>query len=871
MAALGAKQKHDLKKVINELDSHKALHTELISVYIPAGYDMNKIINHLSQEQGTASNIKSASTRKNVISALERMIQHLRLFKQTPENGLAVFSGNIAKPGQIDLQVWSVEPPIPLQTRIYRCDKNFQLDILRDMLESKEMYGLVVMDRREGIIATLKGKSITPIAKYTSNVPGKTKAGGQCCVPDTLVMLDSGDMVQMADCEKSMVLKAANLYQKSIEGSAVTNKWNTRKNAVFRITTKFPRLEIETSADHVFFVSVDGSIVEKAADQLDPGDCLVMPEKMEVNGKLQNLRAGRFYNSFILSEKGRSFLKSLRKKIKQKDLAAKIDVTQTAISAYELGKRNIELPALTRLCKLFNLDIDEFIENYAEPFRHQGTEITLPSVLDRDLAQFLGYLTGDGTIEDDRITFFEQREEVAIAYKEKFDAYFRLKSSYRFRSAKNYHQLRFTCRPLVRLVRGLFPEIMLSSNSDIPSRVLMSDDDVLAGYLKGLFDADGYVSKRGLGLGMNNKLIVRQVQLALLRFGIIGSFHEYDNRMNPFSSNTRYTVQVSEAESLRIFRECIGFTSVEKQMVLEKVISSRTEKSSVRQILIAGSEIRGKIESAGYGLKKFPKVSSFFQNKRAMSKQAFRSSILSLVHDGKLNEDLKEISDAALLPVKVHKIEIIAKPAQMVDISVMNRNFFANGILVHNSSQRFERLREGAAKEFYTRLGEHIKEEFFGKPELKGLIIGGPGPTKYDFVEGHYIPTELKNKILAIKDLSYTEEFGLQELVDKSQDVLAEEELVAEKKIMSRFFELLSTKQGMVSYGKQEVMKQVKNGVVEVLLLSEDLDEKSIEEFEEEAKRFGSKVEIISTETREGAQLRDFGMIAAILRYEVGY
>ncbi len=868
---LTAKQKYDLKKFLQELDSHKALHTELITVYIPQGYDMNKIINHLAQEQGTASNIKSASTRKNVISALERMIQHLRLFRQTPENGLAVFSGNVAKQGQIDLKVWSLEPPVPLQTRIYRCDKNFQLDLLRDMLEVKEMYGLVVMDRREGIIAMLKGKSIITLAKYTSNVPGKTKAGGQCCIPETLVMRDSGDIIQIADCNQSMALKSANLFQKSIEDSAITNKWDSKKNAVFRIVTKFPSIEIETSADHVFFVLENGMLAEKAADQLNQGDCLVMPEKLEVNGKLQILRTGRFYNSFILSEKGRSFIKSLRQKIKQKELAAHIGVTQTAISTYELGKRNIELPALTRLCKFFNLDIDEFIENYTEPFKHQGTEIILPTVLDRDFAQFLGYLTGDGTIEEDRITLFEQREEVAMAYKNKFDRYFKLKSSYRFRASKNYHQLRFTCRPLVRLIRSYFPEIKASSNSAIPAKVLMSEDTILAGYLKGLLDADGYISERGLGLGMNNKLAIRQVQLALLRFGIIASFYEYDNRRNPYSSNERYTVQVSEAESLRIFRKYIGFTSTEKQQILDKVISCRTERSYTRQILIPGSEVRRQIEGAGYSLKMFPKVSDFFRDKKAMSKQTFRSSILSSVFDGKLNDDLQKICDSNLLPVKIHKIEITVKPAQMVDISVANQNFFANGILVHNSSQRFERLREGAAKEFYTRLGEHVKDEFFGKPELKGLIVGGPGPTKYDFVDGNFMPTDLKNRVIAIKDLSYTDEFGLQELVDRSQDVLAEEGLVAEKKIMAKFFDLLSTKQGMVSYGKEEVMRQVKNGVADVLLLSEALEGNIIMEFEEEAKKFGTKVEIISTETREGAQLRDFGMIAAILRYEVNY
>src|SRR3990172_7237181 len=109
------KQRQKLKRIIQELGSHRGRHTELVSVYVPAGYDLNKIIGHLQQEQGTAENIKSASTRKNVISALERMIQHLKLFTKTPENGLAAFSGNVAeREGQLDVQVWSIEPPIPL-------------------------------------------------------------------------------------------------------------------------------------------------------------------------------------------------------------------------------------------------------------------------------------------------------------------------------------------------------------------------------------------------------------------------------------------------------------------------------------------------------------------------------------------------------------------------------------------------------------------------------------------------------------------------------------------------------------------------------------------------------------------------------------
>ena len=180
---LSENERYHLKKLIKELDLYSARHTEFVTVYIPSGYDIIKIIQHLAQEQGTATNIKSAQTRKNVIDALERMIQHLRLFKATPPNGLAVFSGNIASvEGRSDVRVWSVEPPVPIQTRMYRCDKNFQLELLRELLETKEVYGLIVLDSRDAAIAILKGKTIIPLISTHSHIPGKMKAGGQSSV-----------------------------------------------------------------------------------------------------------------------------------------------------------------------------------------------------------------------------------------------------------------------------------------------------------------------------------------------------------------------------------------------------------------------------------------------------------------------------------------------------------------------------------------------------------------------------------------------------------------------------------------------------------------------------------------------------------------
>src|SRR3989338_7242249 len=95
--AITKSTKYRLKKLVEMLDGIKGRHTELVTVYVPAGYSLNEINTQLSQEQGTAENIKSKPVRKNVTTALDKIIRHLQLYKKTPENGLALFCGNISE------------------------------------------------------------------------------------------------------------------------------------------------------------------------------------------------------------------------------------------------------------------------------------------------------------------------------------------------------------------------------------------------------------------------------------------------------------------------------------------------------------------------------------------------------------------------------------------------------------------------------------------------------------------------------------------------------------------------------------------------------------------------------------------------------
>jgi len=172
--------KEELAELVEQLEKYRARATELITVYIPEGQNIYTVSDQLEAEKSTAKNIKSTSTRKNVGNALDKITRQLKEYKKTPENGLAIFCGNISKvEGQEDLQSWEVEPSMPLKTRMYRCDKEFILDPLKEMLEIKEVFGLLVMDRKEATIGMLEGKRIEVLQKMTSGIPSKVRAGGQ--------------------------------------------------------------------------------------------------------------------------------------------------------------------------------------------------------------------------------------------------------------------------------------------------------------------------------------------------------------------------------------------------------------------------------------------------------------------------------------------------------------------------------------------------------------------------------------------------------------------------------------------------------------------------------------------------------------------
>lgn len=143
------------------------------------------------------------------------------------------------------------------------------------------------------------------------------------------------------------------------------------------------------------------------------------------------------------------------------------------------------------------------------------------------------------------------------------------------------------------------------------------------------------------------------------------------------------------------------------------------------------------------------------------------------------------------------------------------------------SSIRFERLRLIAINEFYKKVGERSSEIFINEKDFfnrfKGLLIGGPTPTKEEFEQGAYLHHEVQKRILGLFDVAYTNESGLAELVDAAEDVLKDQTVIEEKHLMEKFFKELVKDNGLAAYGEQSIRANLEIGAVDTLLLSDKL------------------------------------------------
>ncbi|KAF8638809.1 hypothetical protein AX17_001867 [Amanita inopinata Kibby_2008] len=169
-----------VKKLIKSLDSARGAGTSMISLIIPPKDQISRASALLTQEYGTASNIKSRVNRLSVLAAITSTQQRLKLYNRVPPNGLVLFVGTILTDEGKEKKVsFDFEPHKPINTSLYLCDNKFHTEALSELLESDQKFAFIVMDGNGTLFGTLAGNTREVIHKFTVDLPKKHGRGGQ--------------------------------------------------------------------------------------------------------------------------------------------------------------------------------------------------------------------------------------------------------------------------------------------------------------------------------------------------------------------------------------------------------------------------------------------------------------------------------------------------------------------------------------------------------------------------------------------------------------------------------------------------------------------------------------------------------------------
>jgi peptide subunit release factor 1 (eRF1)/DNA-binding XRE family transcriptional regulator len=813
------------------------------------------------------------------LTALEKIIQHLKLFKKTPDNGLVVFCGNVSQvEGKEDIRLWSYEPPVKMLQKIYWCDQEFVVKPLRELVEEKEIYGLIVLDAREADIGLLKGKAIEKLKHLESTVPSKSVKGGMCIHRSSLVQLENGEIIPVEELKNGRKILSCSFKRMRPIFTDSFKIMKRKANIAFEIITKEPHFRIIATPEHKVFVVTENGIEKKYVEDLKIGDRLLAIKKIEMNNS--------------------------------------------------------------------------------------------NSTLDKEFCQVLGYMLGDGTLDGNRIILYEKDFQLAKFYSKLITKVFKKKP--KILRYGNTYEIRLYSIDIVKFLNKNYEELLVRSvDRKIPLSVMQSSNISLAKFIRGLFDAEGYITQEKIAIRLTNERIIATLQCLLLRFDIVSSISGPDKlgRYTLQITNPQYVkkfyqkIGFSSKEKngklkailRKSTRSLVNRVPILGSLARKKLKEINLNKQNFNEIstflmnkrnisydifynrLLKKIKLRLR-ELTTNNTRDIRKLRMLLRLKQSDVARAIGCSTTTVcdlernkyknptLENAILKYLLKEkkniikktkktldyfirLFDSDLIQTIIQKKKLITIPDTFYDLYVPRYNsFVVNGLVIHNSQRRYDRIREDAINEFLTKVGEVANQVFLEQPSMKGIIIGGPGGVKETFFKEDYLHYKLKQIVIGVKDTGYTGEFGLEELVERSKDLLKEAAISKERELLEKFFTELS-KEGNVVYGYEETNKALDAKAVETLLVSEgfnwvhaklkcqcgfetekdlpkNLADKqlcsscgktlAVEEVKdladiitEKATSLGAKIEFISTDTREGIQFKELGGIGAFLKFKL--
>jgi intein/homing endonuclease len=325
----------------------------------------------------------------------------------------------------------------------------------------------------------------------------------------------------------------------------------------------------------------------------------------------------------------------------------------------------------------------------------------VPRILDKDLAELLGWLVGEGYIYGNSVRFSNKDVKVVKRIQKLFKKKFTLKLHACSKESIDYVITSAMCKEFL-IYLGL--KDVISCKKEIPYSILRSPKNIIKYFIRAIFDAEAYVSKKHceIEFASASEKLVDQLMMCLLNFNIV-CFKRKRQKMatnGKWIKRNYYSLFLNKS-NCEIFAKEIGFGLENKK----KLLDTFSKKNNcpkydyipyIKQMVV---NIRNKYcDKKGYLLNpltnsKIAKIvktlcRSFKWNNRKEVNYQHLKEIFEY-HQYSINEDEKEKIQYLLSkhyffdPVS----EKIKQKMEVYDLTVPKiKNFICNGFIAHNTT-----------------------------------------------------------------------------------------------------------------------------------------------------------------------------------------
>jgi len=595
-----------------------------------------------------------------------------------------------------------------------------------------DIHVLLIGDPASGKSQLLKlVPEIVPRGKYVS---GKGVTGaGLCTTYDTLVQLDDGSLMKIGDLVENELKNNTKEHEPGVwvaNNPAKMRVLSLSKEAkqtprriiqyfkikapkkLARITTRSGR-QVTVTMDNPILTLNDGRLVWKKACSITEDDHIASSRSLLSPINREVMMTGLIDDSAHVLNSHEGIL-AINKRIKEsgtiREASSRIGINENNL--YHSWPRrdaigNPTMGDLRSLCSETDMQLDDILPNTIRLSQYHGHKIGLPKTMEPDFMYLAGLIAGDGSISRTGyggfdIKFCSADDWLLSEFGEicrKYSITTRLETS---EDRIAYQRFRSKIIAGILLEFGI-PHGKKSTNLFISPRLSSLPDDLIAPYLRGVFDTDGSVQSRTNGssvvdLTSASHGFIRGVQLLLLRFGVISTIRRRKPSISSIKgrnviSGAKWSLEIRGQGILKRFYEEVGFSLPRKAKILRALVTKNVRTNTNVDLIPGVSGLLRKARTDAdisakefYGYKNY----SYETGKRLPSRQMLGriSNKLSKKMDTPEIRILSMLANSDIIWEKP-KIEIIKNNEHdyVYDMTVEGEHSFsANGIIIHNTA-----------------------------------------------------------------------------------------------------------------------------------------------------------------------------------------